>query len=1093
MLLFAALCTSTFGKIIYVDYDATGANDGSSWENAYVYLQDALAAATGGDEIRVAQGIYKPDLGGGNTSGDRRATFQLINGVTLKGGFAGVDELDTDVRDFEAYETILSGDLNGDDVTVANPKDLKDELTLADNSIHVITGYSINETTVLDGLVIASGNANGPVDKGGGMYNSNSSPTLTNCIFRGNSSRYGAGGMANSDSSPILTDCTISGNAGSGMYNSNSSPSLTDCTFSRNAGSGMYNSNSSPSLTDCTFIENDSSGMHNSNSSPILTNCTFIENDSSGMYNSDSSPTLSNCTFSENSAESGGGMENSAESSPTLINCSFNSNSAGEGGGMCNKNDSSPTLTKCTFKENSAIEGGGMNNWENSNPILTNCTFYDNSSSWGSGMNNWGSSNPILADCSFSGNSATSWGGGMSNWGSSYPTMTNCTFNGNSADIGGGVYSLGDIGDNSSTILNNCTFSGNSGNTFGGGMYNSNGNPILTKCTFSGNSSNSGGGMYSSDIWEKSSTTLNNCTFSRNSATAWGGGICSFGNNSLTNCIMWYNTPEQTTQDQATITYSNIQGGFPGEGNIDVDPLFANPGYWADVNDPNIIVEPNDPNAVWVDGDYHLKSEAGRWDPVSESWIEDDVTSPCIDAGDPNSPVSDEPEPNGSRINMGAYGGTTEASMSPVGIKQIVYIQWLGHASVKIWTDDCIVYVDPQRLNITPHDATLVCVTHAHSDHYSPLDIAKVSNAQTQFIAPPDVVSQFGIGQTIAPGQTIEFDFVSIKAVPSYNTNKPNHPKSNNWVGYIIELADKRVYVAGDTDLIDEMKSLGDINVAFLPAGGTYTMNATEAAEATGYIKPDLAIPYHWGQNTGTVADAQRFVELARCPAMVMAVGETISSDNWPEYSPLIAHWALDETEGEVAHNSVSEGPIALFGEPAWQPDGGKIDGALQFDGINDYGITDFVLDPANGSFSVFAWIKGGAAGQTVISQADGIGSGETWLGTDPLLGKLMTGLVPPAAGRFIPQPLVSESIVIDGQWHHIGFVWDGSYRSLYVDGAEVAKDAAAQNSLKSADGGLYIGAGKNLDEATFFSGLIDDIRIYNEALDAEQIQEFAY
>ena len=83
--------------------------------------------------------------------------------------------------------------------------------------------------------------------------------------------------------------------------------------------------------------------------------------------------------------------------------------------------------------------------------------------------------------------------------------------------------------------------------------------------------------------------------------------------------------------------------------------MFARPGYWADVNDPN---------AVWIDGDYHLKSQAGRWDPVSESWIIDDVTSPCIDVGDPNSPVGDEPEPNGERINIGAYGGTAEASKS---------------------------------------------------------------------------------------------------------------------------------------------------------------------------------------------------------------------------------------------------------------------------------------------------------------------------------------------------------------------------------------------------------------------------------------------
>jgi Tol biopolymer transport system component len=207
----------------------------------------------------------------------------------------------------------------------------------------------------------------------------------------------------------------------------------------------------------------------------------------------------------------------------------------------------------------------------------------------------------------------------------------------------------------------------------------------------------------------------------------------------------------------------------------------------------------------------------------------------------------------------------------------------------------------------------------------------------------------------------------------------------------------------------------------------------------------------------------------------------------------LAAYWKLDETEGSIAQNSVSDNHGTVYGEPLWQPESGKKAGALQFDGINDYVSTAFVLDPAAGAFTVFAWIQGGAPADVVISQTDGIGgSGETWLGTEPSSGKFMSGLVAPAVGRFIPQPLKSESIITDGQWHHIGFVWDGAYRSLYVDGVEVAKDTAAQNPLKSATGGLYIGAGKTLDATSFFSGLIDDVRIYNVALKAEQIQALA-
>ena len=205
-----------------------------------------------------------------------------------------------------------------------------------------------------------------------------------------------------------------------------------------------------------------------------------------------------------------------------------------------------------------------------------------------------------------------------------------------------------------------------------------------------------------------------------------------------------------------------------------------------------------------------------------------------------------------------------------------------------------------------------------------------------------------------------------------------------------------------------------------------------------------------------------------------------------------VAFWKLDETDGSIAHDSIGVNDGICDGDPVWQPDGGMVAGALQFDGIDDYISTDFVLNPAYSRFSVFAWIKGGAPGQVIISQANGIGNGETWLGLDAQSGALMTGLVSTPLGRFKPEPLISESVISDGQWHHIGFVWDGSYRILYVDGIEVAKDNAAQNPLKPADGGLYIGANKTLGAGTFFSGLIDDVRIYNQALTTEQIEVLA-
>jgi len=204
------------GGTIYVDADASGANNGSSWTDAYRYLQDALVYAINGDQIYVAEGIYKPDQGGGQAAGDRYATFQLKNGVAIKGGYAGFGQPEPNARDIDAYETILSGDLNGNDIDIANPEDLLDEPTRAENNYHVVTGSGTYETAVLDGFTITAGNANGPwqdhQNDGGGMYNHGSKPTLANCTFSGNSAEVG-GGMYNYTGSPTVSNCTFSGNS----------------------------------------------------------------------------------------------------------------------------------------------------------------------------------------------------------------------------------------------------------------------------------------------------------------------------------------------------------------------------------------------------------------------------------------------------------------------------------------------------------------------------------------------------------------------------------------------------------------------------------------------------------------------------------------------------------------------------------------------------------------------------------------------------------------------------------------------------------------------------------------------------------------
>ena len=166
-----------------------------------------------------------------------------------------------------------------------------------------------------------------------------------------------------------------------------------------------------------------------------------------------------------------------------------------------------------------------------------------------------------------------------------------------------------------------------------------------------------------------------------------------------------------------------------------------------------------------------------------------------------------------------------------------------------------------------------------------------------------------------------------------------------------------------------------------------------------------------------------------------------------------------------------------LNGEPLWQPEGGMVGGALQFDGIDDYVFftPSLVLITLHSEFSVFAWVQGGAPGQTIISQ---IFFTKDWLYADPSDGCLMTELRHDANDD---QPLLSQAVITDGQWHRVGLVWDGTYRTLYVDDVEVASDD--QESVGVLYGGLNIGAGKNLEPGSFWSGLIDDVRIYNRAV----------
>jgi uncharacterized repeat protein (TIGR01451 family) len=388
------------GGILYVDQAASGQQTGASWADALTTLQDALQL-TAPCEVWVTAGLYYPDHGGSQADNNPAAAFRLKTGVALYGGFAGTETY-RDQRNWATNLTVLSGDIDGNDLT--DPTGVITTTTgiTGTNSYHVLNGSSVTETARLDGFTVTGGSAISvyAASQGGGMFIAAGSPALANVIFSGSQADQG-GGMYNETSSPTLTNLTFSGNSafeGGGMYNTSSSPMLTNVTFSSNSafmsGGGMLNSMySQPTLVDVTFsgnqVEYYGGGMFNGSwSSPLLTDVTFSDNQAGnnggGMYNYWTSPTLTNVLFSGNSAisswggeTSGGGMYNFFNSNPMLTNVAFSSNQADYGGGMWNESSSNPTLINVTFFGNLASVGGGMYNAESS-PTVSNSIMWSN-------------------------------------------------------------------------------------------------------------------------------------------------------------------------------------------------------------------------------------------------------------------------------------------------------------------------------------------------------------------------------------------------------------------------------------------------------------------------------------------------------------------------------------------------------------------------------------------------------------------------------------------------------------------------------------------------------------------------------------------
>lgn len=589
------------GEVRFVDSRAPAGGDGRSWTFAYQYLKDALLDAThsGGSvtEIRVGPGIQRP-IGGGPYN--RNAYFYLLPGLALRGGYAGRGATDPNVRDLELYKSVLSGDLYGNDGPNFDNN--------TENSWHVLWVEDVGADAVLDGFEITGGCAGAytdvPFDRGAGMLCVNSAPLIVNCTFRENLATDKGGGLYLDHSDVALQSCRFIRNFAS----------YYDGIWRRGYGGGVYSSVSSPTILVCLFDRNE------------------CGESGGGSRLAGGAPLLLSCAFHNNIAGDFGGA--AAGSDVTLVDCDFVSNecwgqfSGGEAGALSLEGVS--IVSGCRFTSNSCARDGGAIRSSGEKLDVSNCDFTDNYASGGSGgaisLNT--STDVQIDNCKFNLNDADEGGAIGATKGGAAPMIRNCTFLSNVADEGGGInMRFGGLVQNS-VFMNNSAVG--IGDYEGGGAFK--GYADIRNCVFLRNVATlDGGGCILYGAFAK------NSVFVGNSAER-GGGSAGYGY--IENCVFRGNVAQQGHELAALYTrsldfaYNDIAGGqadvYAGEGgaikwlagNIDADPLFVD-----GTND-----------------NYHLS-------PLS----------PCIDTGDPYWDFSLEPEPDGGRINMGAYGNTPEA------------------------------------------------------------------------------------------------------------------------------------------------------------------------------------------------------------------------------------------------------------------------------------------------------------------------------------------------------------------------------------------------------------------------------------------------
>ncbi|TWT45447.1 hypothetical protein RAS1_18720 [Phycisphaerae bacterium RAS1] len=565
-----------YADVIYVDADATGTGDGSSWLNALTSLPAALDLADAGDELWVAAGIYRP------AAGSRDATIRLKTGVAIYGGFAGA-ETQIVQRDVGANLTLISGDMNGDDDA--------DWSNRGENCYQVVTALNVDDTAVLDGFTVRGGYADGPFfgadpasrDQGSAVNIYFARPVIRNCTFEDNWAVNH--GTINDHGGAYISNCVFRNNFavshGAGLYiHHDVETEAAGCLFDGNVtpgnGGGAYTqSMHGAMIRDCKFIHNGATlggGLYNHlQSSTMVVGCEFIGNVAAlgggGLYADDASPMVMDCYFSSNSAgvdvEGGGGGQ------------------GGSGGGGLWANGGQARIMNCQFQNNVASFGAGVYHISGSTAIHENCRFVGNEAHEGAGAYAL-ISDVTIRDSVFLDNFVNTTGdfpvgGGMSAYLANV-LVEGCTFIGNSAHVGGGGLYLEGL----TPAILNCKFFANRAvggslccgmNSFGAGILNGYfTEPIIAGCAFVGNVGDIGGAIANFNFVV---AQIANCTMIGNQA-AVGPAVSSAGPNTtaISNSIVTSHAPAALAGPGLDVRYSCVPGGFAGDGNIDAVPVF---------------------------------------------------------------------------------------------------------------------------------------------------------------------------------------------------------------------------------------------------------------------------------------------------------------------------------------------------------------------------------------------------------------------------------------------------------------------------------------------------------------------------------------